>query len=102
VISHFSANGNLLGQFGTAGSAPDQLASASDIETDGARVYVADQSASRIKVWTKAGSFVGAFGTSGSGLGALRAPMGLDLTTAGRLYVTEFGGERVQEFAITA
>jgi hypothetical protein len=61
---------------------------------------VADQSQNRIKVWAKEGTFLAGFGGGGTGLGKLRAPMGLDLTPAGRLYVTEFSGERVQEFSV--
>ncbi|HEY3240864.1 MAG TPA: NHL repeat-containing protein, partial [Acidimicrobiia bacterium] len=101
VISHFSAAGSLLGQFGSKGSADTQLTQAAEIESDSQRVYVADQTANKIKVWTKAGAFVGAFGGGGTGLGRFKGPMGLDLTPAGRLYVTEMSGERVQEFAVT-
>ena len=101
TVAHLSASGALLGRFGSKGTASDQLAQAADIEVDGSRVFVADQSQSRIKVWTKTGTFLGAFGGAGTAPGRMRAPMGLDLSTDGtRLLVTEFTGERLQEFAV--
>jgi DNA-binding beta-propeller fold protein YncE len=100
-IAHFSSAGVLLGQFGSLGSADSQLNQASDIESDGTQVYVADQAANKVKVWTKTGTFVTAFGGGGTGLGRLQGPIGLDLTPSGRLYVTEMSGERIQEFAVS-
>ena len=58
-----------------------------------------DARANQIKVWTKSGRFVGAFGGGGSGLGRMRAPMGMD--RAGRLlYVAERTGERIHVWRI--
>lgn len=101
TVSHFSAGGTILGQFGSKGSAIDQLDQAADIVTDTDRVFVADQSANLIKVWSKAGVFLGAFGGGGSGLGRMFGPEGLEMTPDGRLYVAEATGERIQEFAVT-
>jgi DNA-binding beta-propeller fold protein YncE len=100
VVQHFSAAGAYLGQFGTLGSADNQLLRAADVEVDANNVYVADVDTHKVKVWTKAGTFVTAFGGGGSGLGRLLNPHGMDLTPAGRLYVVEQTGERVQEFAV--
>jgi tripartite motif-containing protein 71 len=101
TVTHLSATGSVLKTFGSLGTGSGQLAQAADIEVDGSRVFVADQSQNRIKVWAKDGTFLAGFGGGGTGLGRLRAPIGLDLTATGRLYVTEFSGERVQEFAVT-
>ena len=101
-IVHMGSDGAVLGQFGAAGVGDAALAQAADVEVDTNFVYVADQSANKVKVWTRGGTFVTAFGGGGSGLGRMFAPIGLDLTPAGRLYVTEFTGERVQEFVLLA
>ncbi len=99
-ISHFTSGGAFLSEFGAAGAGDSLLAQAADIETDGQRVFVADQSANKIKVWDKGGTFLGAFGGFGTAPGRMKAPIGLDMAPQGRLYVTEFGGERVQEFSV--
>ena len=52
------------------------------------------------KSLTKTGQFVMAFGGGGTALGKMFNPHGMDLTAAGRLYVVEQTGERVQEFAV--
>ena len=73
------------------------------METDVDFLYVADSSANMIKVWRKGGTFVGAFGGSGTALGRLTSWWGLDLSPSGTsLYVAEVNGERVQEFAVVA
>ena len=101
-IVHLSRTGAVLASFGSKGTATNQLAQAADIEVDATRIFVADQSQSRIKVWAKDGTFLGAFGGGGTALGKMRGPMGLDLSADGsKLLVTEFTGERLQEFAIS-
>jgi tripartite motif-containing protein 71 len=101
TIAHLSASGSLLGRFGSIGTASNQLAQAADVEVDGSRVFVADQSQNQIKVWAKDGTFLLAVGGGGTGLGRMFDPMGLDLSPDGtKLYVTEFVGERVQEFLV--
>ncbi|HEY3240547.1 MAG TPA: NHL repeat-containing protein [Acidimicrobiia bacterium] len=100
IVQHFSPTGGYLGQLGAPGSADNQLLRAADVEVDANRVYVADVDTHKIKAWTKAGVFDGAFGGGGTGLGKLLNPHGMDLTPAGRLYVAEQTGERVQEFSV--
>jgi tripartite motif-containing protein 71 len=102
TVVHLSASGTVLGSFGGLGATDSTLSGAADVEVDGAYVYVADKNANRVKVWTKAGEPVYAFGSGGKALGRMQGPVGLDLTPSGRLYVTEFtfGNERVQEFQI--
>lgn len=102
TVTHLSTSGALLGQFGSAGSGANQLSQAADIEVDGSRVFVADQSQNAIKVYAKDGTFLLSVGGGGTGLGRMFGPMGLDLSPDGtKLYVTEFTGERVQEFAVS-
>ncbi len=96
-VQHFSATGQFLGRIATANSGADDLLRAADVEVDATNVYVADVDAHRVKVWTKTGQFVGAFG--GPGNGNLLRPHGMELA-GDRLYVTEQTGERVTEFRI--
>lgn len=102
AIVHLSASGAELSRFGSTGSTESTLAGAADVEVDGTYVYVADQSANRVKVFSRAGEFLTSFGGGGNGLGRMQGPMGLDLTADGHLYVTEttFGNERVQDFLV--
>ena len=101
IVQHFSATGTYLGQLGSLGSADNQLLRAADVEVDANNVYVADVDTHKVKVWTKAGQFVMAFGGGGKTLGKMLNPHGMDITPAGRLYVVEQTGERVQEFAVS-
>jgi hypothetical protein len=74
------------------------LTRAADVVTDADHVFVADVDANRVKVWTKAGSFVGAFG--GPGNGGLLRPHGMTLV-GDRLYVVEQTGEKVTVFQVS-
>ena len=60
----------------------------------------ADPASNRIKVWTKQGVFVTAYGGGGSTPGRFQSPKGMDMTSSGHLYVVEQSGERVQEFSV--
>jgi DNA-binding beta-propeller fold protein YncE len=100
IVQHFTAAGGYLGQLASLGSADNQLLRAADVEVNASNVYVADVDTHKIKVWTKSGQFVMAFGGGGTVLGKMLNPHGMDLTAAGRLYVAEQTGERVQEFSV--
>jgi hypothetical protein len=97
-VQHFSATGAFLGKITPSRSGADVLTRAADVVTDATNVYVADVDANRVKVWTKAGTFVGAFG--GPGNGGLLRPHGMDLAN-GLLYVVEQTGEKVTVFQVT-
>jgi tripartite motif-containing protein 71 len=102
VIQHFSATGTFLGGFGTRGTAADQINQAGDVVVDANYIYVADTNANRVKIFTKSGTFVGATLGGGTAPGRMLGPIGMDMTANGHIYVTEQGGERVQEFAVMA
>jgi hypothetical protein len=79
---------------------------------DGTYVYVADSSTHKVKVWTKTGTFVLAFGGRGTALGKMITPQGLDLASGSActggspcLYVAEqsaagSNSDRVQEWSL--
>jgi tripartite motif-containing protein 71 len=96
-IVHYAADGTVLASFGSKGQQATQLAESADVTVDATRVYVADKAKHRIKVWTKAGVFIGAFGTKGTGNGQFENPMGLATLGEGRILVLDAAGERIQE-----
>jgi DNA-binding beta-propeller fold protein YncE len=102
-VRHYSNGGTYLGSIGTPGNGTANLGQVGDVETDADFVYVADSGHNMIKVWRKGGTFVGAFGGSGTALGRFNFPWGMDLSPSGTsLYVVEMNGERVQELAVLA
>lgn len=92
-IVHYSPTGTLLGSFASGAG------QAADLEVDQDTVYLADRTGNRIRWYSKAGAAQGSFGSAGSGLGRFSSPMGMDLV-GGRLFVIEFGGQRIQELRI--
>ena len=96
-VQHFTSGGAFLGRIATANNGEDDLLRAADVEVDAENVYVADVDAHRVKVWTRDGAFVGAFG--GPGNGSLLRPHGMEIV-GDRLYVVEQSNERVTEFRI--
>jgi hypothetical protein len=63
----------------------------------GGDVYVADKLANQIKVFTRAGTFLRAWGTTGSGPGQLEEPSAIALAPDGSVYVGDADG--VQRFS---
>jgi streptogramin lyase len=92
-VQHFTASGQLLGRIGSR----TQLSQAGGVAVDASYVYVSDTDANRIKVWTKSGSFVGAFMFGST---PLLGPMGLDIL-GNHLFVAERTGERIRELQIS-
>jgi tripartite motif-containing protein 71 len=98
-VRQFSMSGALLRTIGSKGNNANQLSQAGDVAVSATHVFVADTNTNQIKVWTKGGQFVGAFGGGGRTLGRMLSPMGLDIR-GDMLYVAERTGERVQVFRI--
>ena len=61
-------------------------------------VYVADTENDRIQEFTSTGTFVTAWGTTGSAAGQLRSPMGVTTDGADRVYVADDGNYRIELF----
>lgn len=101
IVQHLTATGAYLGKLASPGLGDNRLQIGWDVEVHGDYVFVSDAETDKIKVWTKAGVFVTAFGGTGTELGRFQEPKGMDLTADGRLFVVEEAGERVQELRIT-
>jgi DNA-binding beta-propeller fold protein YncE len=67
------------------------------IEASAKGVYVTD-GRDRVAHFGLGGSFLGAWGSSGSGVGEFLGPRGLTADAAGNVYVTDSGNDRVQRF----
>lgn len=93
-IVHFSRTGQALGSFASGANTAAGIAVSADT------IFLADKNGNQIRMYTKAGTPAGSFGGSGTALGRFRNPVGLDLV-GDRLYVMEFGGERIQELSVT-
>ena len=113
AVYKFSPTGRLLLTLGTPGVAGDGtgalLNGPSDVVTaSNGDIFVADGGSqeadtpattiARIVKYAKDGSFIGAWGTVGSGPGQLREPRGLALDSQGRLFVADRGNGRIQIF----
>ncbi|MFQ5418710.1 MAG: 6-bladed beta-propeller, partial [Myxococcota bacterium] len=59
---------------------------------------VADFENHRIQVFTGDGVLLAAFGSRGSRPGEFERPTDLDIGTDGRIYVVDFGNDRIQVF----
>jgi DNA-binding beta-propeller fold protein YncE len=102
TVQHLSATGAYIGKVGSPGSGASGLQQGWDVEVFDNYVFVSDAAANTIKVWTKQGTFVTAYGGGGTALGRFQAPKGMDMTLDGHLYVVEHSGERVQELRVVA
>ncbi|MDO8586710.1 MAG: NHL repeat-containing protein [Armatimonadota bacterium] len=65
----------------------------------GKRLYIADSSAGCISQFDMDGSFIGAIGKEGDGIGELSHPVGIVRDNQGRLYVADTGNSRIQVFS---
>src|SRR5262249_14731011 len=99
-VQRFTADGVLVGAWGTSGGAPGQLSSPTGVVVDtNGFVVVTDAGNSRVQAFRPDGSFVLAFGTAGSGQGQLLQAPALDVDPLGRLVVLDKDNSRVQVFA---
>jgi len=92
-VYHYSVTGTPLGSIGTKGTAVDQLWDAQSCAISGNNLFIADNKANKVKVFTKAGAFVGAFS---AGIN----PHGVEIGPDGNLYVTATWTEQVLVYRI--
>lgn len=97
-INVFNEQGTTICTIGSNGSGDGQFSNPSGIAIRGNMLYIVDQNNHRIQKITTSGEFVSTFGTNGSGDGQLSTPRGICLDCYGRVYVSEFGSDRVSVF----
>jgi sugar lactone lactonase YvrE len=105
-VFEFSPDGRVLmtlGKAGVAGDGPDAFNQPSDVYVaPNGDIFVADghggMSNARIVKFSKAGTFIRAWGKKGSGPGEFDAPHSLAMDSRGRLFVADRGNSRIQIF----
>ena len=96
-IDVFNQHGRKVRTFGSLGSGDGQCNCPSDIAIRGNVLYVLEQN-NRVQKTTTSGQFISKFGTRGSGNGQLYTPRGICLDQNGRIFVSEYSGNRVSVF----
>ncbi len=114
-----SAEPRFASTFASTGSGAGQLNGPRGVAADGkGHVWVVDRANNRIEEFSETGEFIETFGwgvsngesklqvctsscragLSGSGNGEFKEPWGIAVTSAGNLWVTDTGNQRVEEF----
>lgn len=81
-----TGNGNLNYPYGAA------------VTADGSEIWVCDGSSHRVARFQLDGTWVGSFGTNGSGDGQFSTPRDIAFDLSGNAYVADFGNNRIQKF----
>jgi sugar lactone lactonase YvrE len=105
-VVEFSPDGKVLttlGKAGVVGDGPDAFNQPSDVYVaPNGDIFVADghggMSNARIVKFSKAGTFIRAWGKKGSGPGEFDGPHSLAMDSRGRLFVADRGNSRIQIF----
>jgi tripartite motif-containing protein 71 len=103
VVEMYNSGGTHLGTIGGPGHLPGQFYYPTAVATDAAgNVYVADSENNRVQKFTAGGAFLKAWGSSwdsgGMASGEMIQPYGIVVDRAGVVFVSEYGGSRVQMF----
>jgi len=106
-VAEFTGTGGYIRQWGSAGTGNGQFNNAWDIAVDSHNmVYVADSANCRVQEFTPTGAYVGQWGSQGSGNGQFTpsvegwGPGGLFVSSSGNAYVSDYGGNRIEEFMV--
>ncbi len=81
-----------------SGAAGDPLSLPSDVAVSDQRVYVVDGGNDRIVAFDRLGTFLFAFGGSGTRAGRMIGPVGITTGRDGKVYVADTGNQRLQVF----
>lgn len=90
-VQVFDAAGGYLRTIGGAGAGAEALAAPRDVAAQGSLVFVSDESAGRVAVFSTEGAFVSAWT-------GLEGPAGIAVAESGQVYVVENGASRVARF----
>jgi hypothetical protein len=100
-VQEFNEAGEYLSNFGSAGSGAGEISNPYGITAGDGHVFVGEAGNNRVQEFDEAGDFVAQLGTRGSEPGQLELsyPVGLAINSAGDVWVTDFGNNRVEEWA---
>jgi hypothetical protein len=90
-------------QYGPIGTAGGSFQGAVDVELSqfNGQLYIVDQNNHRVQRFSKAGVFIGSFGSLGNGNGQLTRPSGVAIDNDGNVYVADQDNNRVAKFSAT-
>lgn len=96
-------NGGFMQSWGGCGVEEQEFSNALGIHYDPVNdiVYVSNTGHHNVLKFSKTGSFLGSFGSEGSGDGQLTNPVGINTDSSGRVYVVDSDNHRVQRFSST-
>ena len=97
-IDVFNQHGTKLRTISSSGSGDGQCNRPTDVALQGDVLYIVDQDNHRVQKLTISGQFISKFGTPGSEDGQLNSPRGICLDQDGRVFVSEYSGNRVSVF----
>ena len=98
-VSVFDKEGKFLRSFGSSGTGAGQFQNPTEVAVDSlGEVWVGDNQAGRVQLFSSAGDCVATFGSSGTGTGQFKLDqwMGIAADGAGRIWVSDSGGSRVE------
>jgi sugar lactone lactonase YvrE len=100
-VQEFNEAGEYLSSFGSAGSGAGEMSSPYGITAGGDHVFVGEAGNNRVQEFDEEGGFVEQLGTQGSEPGQLELsnPVGLAINSAGDVWITDSGNDRVEEWA---
>src|SRR5207302_9538517 len=85
--------------FGSTGTGPGQFDNPWDIDIAAGTVYVTDAKLGRVQAFSLEGSYLGGWGSKGTGAFQFNSPSGITHDGAGNLYIADAGNNRVLEFS---
>ncbi len=101
-VQEFSASGEYLAQFGSAGTGNGQFKDPQGIAIDAeGHIFIVDKGNSRVQEFSSAGEYIRQFGSAGSENGQLKEPEGIAVTPEGNIEVVDTGNNRIQQFSAT-
>lgn len=103
LIAKINADFTLQTVFGGAGEADGQFSREMHLAVDATRalVYVSDAGHSKVHLFTLSGTYVNAWGTSGTGPMQFDGPAGIAVDPSGDVYVADEGNDRLSKFTVT-
>ena len=91
--------GNPTNRFGSSGTGNGQMRDPVDAVISQNRLYVADETNSRVTVFGLNGTYIGRWGsTYGANIYDFKGAIGIDADAQGKIYVTDTANDRIQVF----
>ena len=103
-VTVFDSEGQFLHKWGSQGrgdgefNGPAGVAAGPSTGSGGDVIYVVDQHNARVQKFSSDGSYIGQWGSQGSGPGQFNLPWGAATDAAGNVYVADWRNDRIQKF----